>query len=279
MRYGFVIPGGDMATIVEAAVEAERAGWDAFFYWDGIYIESAGPMFDPWVTLAAIAVRTERIHIGAMLTPVPRRRPWKLARETVTLDHLSRGRLILPVGIGALDDGGFGKVGEPTDRKTRAELLDEGLEILTGLWSGQPFSFAGKHYHVDEMTFTPSPVQSPRIPIWVTGIWPREKSMRRVLRYDGLLPGKMTPDGQRTEVKPDDLRAMVDYIAERRTATTPFDIVMEGRTPVDDPTGAAEMVRPWAEAGATWWLDSMWTAPNGPEEILARIRQGPPRVE
>src|SRR5204863_4018588 len=119
---------------------------------------------------------TTRVRIGAVLTPVSRRRPWKLARETVTLDHLSHGRLVLPVGLGALDDGGFGKVGEPTDRKTRAELLDEGLAILTGLWSGQPFSFHGEHYQVEELTFLPPPVQSPRIRIWVVGLWPHERS-------------------------------------------------------------------------------------------------------
>src|SRR5579884_1479444 len=148
MRYGFILPGGDVQTVVELAAEAEAAGWDGVFYWDGISIPSAGPMFDPWVVLAAFALRTTRVRIGAMLTPVSRRRPWKLARETMTVDHLSNGRLILPVGLGALDDEGFGKVGEATDTKTRAERLDEGLEILTGLWSGEPFSFEGKHYRV-----------------------------------------------------------------------------------------------------------------------------------
>src|SRR6185437_8645693 len=132
---------------------------------------------------AAMALRTTRVRLGAIISPLSRRRPWKVARETVSLDNLSDGRLILPVGLGALDDGGFGKVGEPTERKTRAELLDESLAILTGLWSGQPFSFSGKHYHLDEMTFTPPPIQRPRIPIWVVGAWPSERSMRRAIRY------------------------------------------------------------------------------------------------
>src|SRR6266849_4214561 len=200
MQYGFVIPRGDIQSIVALAQEAEVAGWDGVFYWDGICIPGAGEMYDPWVTLAAIAVRTQRVRIGAMLTPVARRRPWKLARETVTVDHLSGGRLVLPVGLGVLDDLGFGGVGEPTDRKTRAELLDEGLAILTGLWSGEPFSFTGKHYTLDEMTFLPPPVQTPRIPIWVAGAWPREKSMARVLRYDGHLPDKIGADGARENV-------------------------------------------------------------------------------
>ena len=152
MQYGFIIPSGDLQTIVELAHEAEAVGWDGVFYWDGIYIESVGPMYDPWIVLAAIAMRTRSVRIGAVLTPLSRRRPWKLARETVTLDHLSNGRLILPVGLGALEDGGFAKVGEATDRKIRAQLLDEGLAILTGLWSGQPFSFHGEHYHMEETT-------------------------------------------------------------------------------------------------------------------------------
>jgi alkanesulfonate monooxygenase SsuD/methylene tetrahydromethanopterin reductase-like flavin-dependent oxidoreductase (luciferase family) len=238
-----------------------------------------GPMYDPWVVMAAIAMRTERVRVGAMLTPLSRRRPWKVARETVTLDHLSKGRLVLPVGLGALDDGGFGKVGEPTDRKTRARLLDEGLAILTGLWSGQPFSFQGEHYRLEEMTFLPPPVQSPRIPIWVAGAWPRPKSMERVLRYDGLLPNKLSPEGAFEEATPDDIRAMAAYVAERRTLTTPFDIVIEGRTPGDDRDRAAAIIGPMAGAGATWWIESMWEAPNAPEDLRARISQGPPRLD
>src|SRR5205085_6141958 len=127
---------------------------------------------------------------------------------------LADGRLILPVGLGALEDGGFGKVGEVTDRRQRAELLDESLEILTGLWSGKPFSFHGQHYHVEEMTFLPPPVQSPRIPIWIVGVWPRMKSMQRVLRYDGLLPAKMNDDWSFAELTPADIQAMKSYSVE-----------------------------------------------------------------
>lgn len=281
MRYGFIIPSGDVHALVDLAHEAEVSGWDGVFYPDCIHIEVAGATgltFDPWTVLAAVAVRTQRVRIGAMLTPVSRRRPWKLARETVTVDHLSNGRLILPVGLGALDDGGFGKVGEPTDRKLRAELLDEGLAILTGLWSGQPFSFHGAHYHVEEMTFLPPPVQMPRIPIWVVGAWPRPRSMERVLRYDGLLPNKLNPDGTMGTVTPADIQAMAAYIAEHRTLTTPFDIVMEGETPGDDHERASAIVQPFAAAGVTWWMEARWTGQNDAEWLRTRIRQGPPRV-
>ncbi|HUS14469.1 MAG TPA: LLM class flavin-dependent oxidoreductase, partial [Chloroflexia bacterium] len=204
MQYGFVIPGGDVRTLPDLAADAEAAGWDGVFIPDCIAIEGAPHPenfgFDPWVVLAAMAMRTERVRLGPMITPVSRRRPWKLARETATVDHLSNGRLILPVGLGALDDSGFGKVGEATDRKTRAALLDEGLAIMAGLWSGKPFEFTGAHYRVEETTFLPPPVQRPRIPVWVVAAWPRPISMHRALRWDGLLPNKMMPDGTMGEV-------------------------------------------------------------------------------
>lgn len=278
MKYGFIIPEGEIHTIIEMAGEAEEAGWDGVFYWDGIAIPSAALMYDPWVVLAGMALRTRRVHIGLVLTPISRRRPWKMARETVSVDHLSHGRLVVPIGLGALDDGGFGKVGEATDRKLRAQLMDEGLEILTGLWSGQPFSFQGKHYHLDEMTFTPPPVQQPRIPIWVAGAWPRVKSMQRVLRYDGLLPNKLDETGAQVKVLPEDIRAMKAYIAEHRTLTTPFDIITEGETPGEQPERAAEIVRPFAEAGATWWMETRWSE-SSLDKVRARIQQGPPRIE
>jgi len=273
MRYGFIIPKGDPLTVADLAHEAEDAGWDGAFYWDGICV-GAMDAYDPWVVMAAMAMRTERVRLGAMLTPPARRRPWKLAREAMTLDHLSGGRLVMPVGLGATDDGGFSKVGEPADRKVRAELLDESLEILAGLWSGEPFSYEGEHYRLEEMTFLPPPVQRPRIPIWVVGAWPSKKSMNRALRYDGLLAYTT-----RGEVTPGDIRAMKDYAKENRTEETPFDIVWEGETPGDDRDRASSIVRPFAEAGATWWMESPWTPPNEPDDLRTRIRQGPPRAD
>lgn len=273
MHYGFIVPKGDPHTVARLAREAEEAGWDGVFYWDGIYM---GEMetYDPWVVMAAMAMQTEHVRLGAMLTPPARRRPWKLARETMTLDRLSGGRLVLPVGLGALDDGGFSKVGEQTDRKVRAQLLDESLEILTGLWSGEPFSYEGEHYRLEEMTFLPTPVQRPRIPIWVVGAWPSKRSMNRALRYDGLLAYTT-----RGEVASEDIRAMKAYVEENRALETPFDIVWEGQTPGDDPGQAASMVIPFAEAGATWWIESPWMPPNEPDDLRRRIEAGPPRVE
>ena len=276
MKYGFVLPYGDARTAAELAHEAEQAGWDGFFVWEPVW------GIDAWVSLTAAAMRTERIRLGTMITPVSRMRPWKLASETATLDNLSNGRVILAVGLGALDSG-FESFGEVIDRKTRAELLDEGLDILTGLWRGQPFNYEGKHYQVRETSFMPPPppVQQPRIPIWAVGAWPRMKSMRRTLRYDGLLPIVMGDDGQFQQTTPGHIREMQAFVEANRTGTTPFDVIMEGVTPGNDPEKAAIIVRPWAEAGATWWIESMWEAPRNEEGLnpfLKRIKQGPPHI-
>lgn len=278
MRYGFIVTSGDPRTVAQLAGEAEEAGWDGVFYWDAICVGDGMEIHDPWVVMAAMAMQTERVLLGAMLTPPARRRPWKLAREAASLDHLSNGRLVLPVGLGALDDGGFGKVGEPTERTVRAEKLDESLEILTGLWSGEPFFFRGEHYTVDEMTFRPPPVQRPRVPIWPVGAWPSRKSMNRALRYDGLLAARVGGSAGTPVLTPEDVRAMRSYAEENRPKGTPFDIVCEGETPGDDPERAASLVRPFAEAGATWWIEAPWSPPNEPENLRRRIAEGPPRV-
>lgn len=244
MRFGFVLPQGDARTAADTAALAEEAGWDGFFGWEPVWGS------DAWVCLTAAAMGTERIRLGTMLTPLSRMRPWTLASETVTLDNLSGGRLILSVGLGALDSG-FAEFGEVTDRRTRAELLDEGLDILTGLWVGQPFSYEGKRYTVRPISFMSldPPVQQPGIPIWVVGAWGRRKSMDRALRYDGLLPHV---SGLRPELVAA-MRAEADSV--RGPDAGPYDIVLEDATPADR-SAAAEQVRPYAQAGATWWLDS-----------------------
>jgi alkanesulfonate monooxygenase SsuD/methylene tetrahydromethanopterin reductase-like flavin-dependent oxidoreductase (luciferase family) len=289
MKYGVTLPNigasSDPRVVTDLAVEVEQSGWDGVFVWDAIYVaETQQPggsaACDPWVVMAAIAARTNRIRIGPMVTPLSRRRPWKVARETVSLDLLSGGRLILPVGLGATDDGGFARVGEALDRKVRAERLDEALQILDGLWSGEPFAFEGTHFQVQEMTFLPPPAQRPRIPVWVVGAWNRPKSMRRALGWDGILPAKMADDGSFGDMTPADIQDMKAYIAEHRSQTGPFDIVMEGDTPGNDPDRAKAIVSPLAEAGVTWWLESVWATPEstgGVEGMRARIRQGPPR--
>ena len=273
MKFGFVLPHGDARTAADFASAAETAGWDGFFVWEPVW------GVDAWVSLTAAAMLTSRIRLGTMLSPLSRMRPWKLASETAAIDRLSGGRVILSVGLGAPDTG-FEAFGEETDRKTRAELLDEGLDVLTGLWKGQPFTYDGKHYHIQETHFQPPPppVQTPRIPIWVVGAWPHPKSMRRAARYDGLLPVKMSSQGTFEKVTPDDLRDMDARIRAHRSQSTPFDLVVEGQTPGDDPQKSAGKMGLWAAAGATWWIEASWEAPDL-ETVLTRIKQGPPRDE
>ncbi|HEY3291495.1 MAG TPA: LLM class flavin-dependent oxidoreductase [Anaerolineae bacterium] len=273
MKYGFVLPTGDARTAADFASEAERAGWDGFFVWEPVW------GVDAWISLTAAAMRTERIRLGTMISPLSRMRPWKLASEAATLDNLTGGRVILSVGLGAVDTG-FKEFGEVTDRKTRAELLDESLDIITGLWRGQPFNYSGKHYTVRETTFMPppQPVHKPRIPIWVVGAWPRPVSMLRALRYDGLLPAVMQADSTVRMGPPtfEELRQMTAYVKDSRPSDKgPFDFVIEGRTPGDDPSSAALITRNWEDAGATWWIEASWTTP-GLAPVLERIKQGPP---
>lgn len=276
MKFGFVITTGNVHVVGELAHEAEQSGWDGAFYWDAIAVGDGMPIYDPWVVLAVMGMRTERIRIGLMLTPPARRRPWKLARETTTIDLLTNGRLILPLGLGAIDDAGFGNVGEPTARATRAELLDESIDILNGLWTGKPFHYEGKHYQIKELTFQPTPVQTPRIPIWVPAVWNRRKSVARAMRVDGMLPVFADEKGRHRTEAADDIAAVRAYVEQHRVETTPFDIIVEGVTPGDDPGAAAAIVGPRAAAGATWWIESRWE--DGPDDLRRRLRQGPPSI-
>jgi alkanesulfonate monooxygenase SsuD/methylene tetrahydromethanopterin reductase-like flavin-dependent oxidoreductase (luciferase family) len=280
MQYGIIISVNEVRKLVELACEAEAAGWDGVFIADAIGIEvkefPAAPWFDPWIALAAMAERTERVRLGPLITPPSRRRPWKLAREVATLDHLSSGRVILSLGLGAAEhDGGFYKVGEAMELKTRAQLLDESLAIIDGLWSGETFSYDGEHYHVDAMTQLPPPVQQPRVPIWVVGVWPKEKSMRRAIAWDGIIPQRYGASPAEARMQPDDVRALKAYVDEHRQATTPFDILTSGSTAGKSRKRAVEIVRPFIEAGATWWLEEDWMASEA--KVRARIQQGPPK--
>lgn len=159
--------------MAELAAEAEQAGWDGIFLEDYIVYQgrTGTRAYDPWVTMAAMAVATSRVRIGTSVTPLPRRRPWKLASEAVTLDHLSGGRFVLGVGSGDVSDQGFGATGETADAAIRSQRLDEGLEIVTRLWAGETVTFHGRHYQVDGLALSPRPVQVPRIPVWVGGDW------------------------------------------------------------------------------------------------------------
>jgi len=275
MRYGVSIPNiGDLDVLLELGSEAEAAEWDGFFLWDHIRFMRDVPVsvFDPWVALAAIAERTERIRLGPLVTPVARRRPWKLARETVTLDHLSHGRLILGVGLGFPPDAEFELLGEDPDDRVRAARLDEGLEVLTRLWSGEIVDFEGEHYHVRETQFLPTPLQRPRIPIWVAGAWPNRAPFRRAARWDGVDPLRLGADGEMLPMEVDQYPAMLDYLSRHRADDGPFDVIATGVA-----NGDREVVAPFEDVGATWWIESDEGYPGWQERMLDRIREGPPR--
>jgi alkanesulfonate monooxygenase SsuD/methylene tetrahydromethanopterin reductase-like flavin-dependent oxidoreductase (luciferase family) len=280
MQYGLYFPNfgkfGDPHVMVQIAVTAERAGWDGVFPWDHIQVGHwAGPVMDPWVAMAAMAAATDRIRLGPMVTPLPRRRPAKLARETVTLDHLSQGRVILGVGIGWPPDVDFGNFGDAADNRVRGEQLDEGLDLLAALWSGEIVNHQGTHYTAIDAKFLPTPVQKPRIPIWVGGMWPRKPAFRRAARWDGVYPiaiGDSTDDY--VAMTPEMLSDIVEYVRSHRETDAPFDVAVNGSSFPGTESGAPS---DFADAGATWWIENVGWPPDVPlEGWLEFIAEGPP---
>jgi alkanesulfonate monooxygenase SsuD/methylene tetrahydromethanopterin reductase-like flavin-dependent oxidoreductase (luciferase family) len=254
------------AMVASLAAEAEEALWDGVFVWDKLrWPEPVRDVADPWVTLAAIATATESVRIGPMVTPLARRRPVKVARETATLDRLSGGRLTLGVGLGSDRFGSeYTMTGEELDERRRARMLDESLEILQAAWSGEPVHHRGEHYTVDGMRFMPRPVQRPGVPIWVAGSYGKPRPLRRAARYQGFVPVDLE--------HPDQLSEMVaDLTALRReagtAATEPYDIV--AALPVgNDP-------EPYRAAGATWWLAEFPAEALTIDLVRAVIGEGP----
>jgi alkanesulfonate monooxygenase SsuD/methylene tetrahydromethanopterin reductase-like flavin-dependent oxidoreductase (luciferase family) len=246
MRQALFIPNFgtfcDPSLVADLAARAEAAGWDGFFLWDHVVHRNGDePTVDPWITLAAVAIRTSQIRIGPMITPIPRRRPWNVARQAATLDHLSNGRVVLGVGLGTWGTPEFSGFSEQEDRVERAAMLDEGLEVIEELWTGEVVHHSGPHYRVDGVRFLPVPVQRP-IPIWVAGEWPNRRPMRRAARFQGVFPIRLPGPGALAEV---------------------FAIVGEGKDVAVE--GGEYPVSAWEEAGATW--------------VLRTIRSGEPRSQ
>lgn len=261
--------------LADLAVLAEEAGWDGFFVQDGLLNADSEALVDPWIALCAIALRTERLLIGALMTPLAAYRPWQVARQTVSLDHLSQGRLIFGAGLG-FQAHDFVAVGEDADPRRRAEKLDEGLEILRKLWSGEAFSFQGTHYQMTEVQLLPKPLQSPRIPVWIAGVWPNHKPFRRAAGFDGIYIASQKANGE--TLTPNALQEALAYIKIQREPTSPFDVVFAGETPADFKQGA-KTVQPYREAGVTWWLEGIWAERGSVQDMRERIRQGPPRSQ
>lgn len=273
MRHAVFLPVfGELAeprVVADLAAEAEARGWDGVFVWDHmLYRAPVTDVADPWVTLAAMACATSRVRIGPMVTPLPRRRPQKLARETVSVDRLSGGRLVLGAGLGGDPGRELTALGEETDPVERGRLLDEGLDLLVRLWSGEQVTHEGPRYQADGVRFRPVPAQVPRIPVWLAAVHPHRRPLRRAARFDGLFPIGL--EG------PEQLREVLDVVAAERTGLAtpsdgpqaPFDVAVQG-TADESPAG-------WEPAGATWWLVRFDPCTVTAAEVRDVIAAGPP---
>jgi len=261
--------------LAELAHEAEGEGWDGIFIWD--HIGQPNAAVDPWVALAAMAMKTKRVKLGPIVTPVARRRPWKLARETVAIDQLTNGRLILGVGLGWSPQE-FEVFGEESDPRIRAEKWDEGLDVLVGLWRGEPFSYDGKHYRVRDACFLPRPVQSPRIPIWACGAWSHKKApFRRAARWDGVV--SILDPGESRPISPAEVNDIKAYIEGHRAGNDLFDIVVILWSQGGHTQKEIQETARYEEAGATWWLEDLSTERfSSLENVRERLHKGPPGI-
>jgi alkanesulfonate monooxygenase SsuD/methylene tetrahydromethanopterin reductase-like flavin-dependent oxidoreductase (luciferase family) len=264
VRYGICLANigtySDPSVGVGVAEVAEASGWDGVFIWDHLAFVWGPPAADPWITLAAVASATSRVRLGTAVTPVARRRPHVLAHQVATLDVLSGGRVIFGAGLGG-SKSEFGKFGEPTDDKVRAAMLDEGLDVMRALWSGEEVTHRGAHYTVDGVTLGARPLQE-RLPVWIGGN--RPPSLRRAARWDGWLADSSDPTGM--TLSPDDVARSIERIGREDG----FDVAVLGQMDRGDPAA-------YARAGATWWLENLHDRRGTHDEVLALVGAGPPR--
>jgi alkanesulfonate monooxygenase SsuD/methylene tetrahydromethanopterin reductase-like flavin-dependent oxidoreductase (luciferase family) len=261
-------PFADVRLLCRAATEAETAGWDGFFIQE--VFSGPEPVVDPRIALGAVAMATQTIQLGAFLTPLPRRLPWEVARQAATIDHLSNGRLIFGAGLGN-NDGEFAAIGRDTDRRLRADQLDEGLQILDRLWRGEPVKFSGQHHRVDGLQLLPTPLQNPRIPVWVAAGWPARRPLRRAALWDGVYLMTNNQDTNQP-VSPADVSDATTYLRAHRTpGHRPVEVAVNGLARSKQDPIVAQM----ASAGATWWVEYG----DEPDKYRTRIRGGPPRPQ
>jgi alkanesulfonate monooxygenase SsuD/methylene tetrahydromethanopterin reductase-like flavin-dependent oxidoreductase (luciferase family) len=275
MRVGFVCTGGPALDQVRIAEAVEEHGWDGFFTWDALSIAGMDT-WDPWGLLAAVAVRTSRIRLGAIVFAPARHEPATFARQVQTVDHLSGGRLVLPVGLGVSDDVAYSGLGRAVDVRERAERLDDALAILDAASAGGPVTHHGARHVTTDLTLAPGTVQRPRVPVWVVGAWPSPRSMARAARWDGWVVQRLR---SQDPVEPDLVREGLAAVTELRAAEGlggPFDVVVSERLP-DEPGAAVERAAAFAEAGVTWLIHADWSADVTVGQQLERVRQGPPR--
>ncbi|MDT0343989.1 LLM class flavin-dependent oxidoreductase [Streptomyces litchfieldiae] len=280
-RYGLLLPNAgtyaDPRLLVGLARTAEDSGWDGVFLWDHLMLHRhlRLPVADTWTAVTAILASTRRIICGPLVTPLAARQPWKVARETATLDQLSGGRVVLGVGLGASGELDFAAYGDDPDLAGRAARTDEALALLDRLWSGEEVSHTGLRYRLDRVTHLPTPQRS-RVPVWVAATWPARAPgpLRRALRRDGIVPMVTDARGGLRGPDPGELAALLPP-ADRRPAH--WTVAVPGRTPPDDPTAARETVERHLDAGATWWLESFDPWSRDPAHAWSWARQGPPR--
>ncbi|MBT8211798.1 MAG: LLM class flavin-dependent oxidoreductase [Acidimicrobiia bacterium] len=281
MKFAVDIPNfgrwADPSVAAEFAAAIERAGWDGISLWDHIYVWKGNEVGDPWVTMAAMAAATEKLRLMMLVTPMPRRRPWVVARQAVSMDMLSGGRFTFGVGIGYPPGPEFAVFGDETNAVKRGDMLDESLDIITGLWSGEEFKYSGDHYKLKKVQFLPKPVQEPRIPIWVAGMWPNKKPFRRAARYDGLAPIAVDENGGFVTVTPEMAEEMIAYVHEHRDSDDEFDVTIIGGAP-EAPGERSELMARYQAAGVTWFR--FGADPEGGEEgvdsWIEAVLQGPP---
>jgi alkanesulfonate monooxygenase SsuD/methylene tetrahydromethanopterin reductase-like flavin-dependent oxidoreductase (luciferase family) len=273
MHYGIeVVTLGDYAdpkNVLRLALAAEEAGWEGLFVWDHLGFAWGAPSGDPWVILSATAACTKRLKLVSSVTPLPRRRIQILAQTLVSLDLLSEGRLIFGAGLGGAPEE-FTAFGEPSDTRERAEMLDEGLNLLDLLLRGEQVTHDGTHFHLDHVKLVPLPVQKPRIPVWIGGESP--PALRRASRWDGWIIASLGMEGEVVKT-PDQLASQIRVIREHRLSPAPFDVAITGYT---NPT-ENRLVLEYADAGVTWWVESLNGMRGSPEEMLLRVKAGPPK--
>ncbi len=278
MKFAIDVPNygafGDPRLLVDLAVAAEAAGWDGFFIWDHLIAGRRIPVTDPWMVMAALAVRTQHLRFGPMVSAPARRRVTKLARETVALDHLSGGRLVLGVGLGSNDRSEFEALGDEGDRRRRGQVLDESLEVLARLWSGEACDFQGDHLRIATPPFLPVPVQRPRIPVWVAGLWPNRKPMRRAAAWDGAFPiGRGGDLSQQLSVA--DMADAIAYVNRERTSGDAIDIIHAGLLS-GDRAADADLLCQYADIGVSWWLEHIYPERMPVVRLQRLIDAGPP---
>ncbi|HET6507976.1 MAG TPA: LLM class flavin-dependent oxidoreductase [Baekduia sp.] len=272
---------GDPRALVRLGELAERSGWDGVFVWDNLAVrdgQAPYPVADPWAVMAALAVTTRSVRLGVMVTVLPRRLPAEVARQSVTVDVLSGGRLIFGAGLGSHAEDEFACFGQDPDPVVRGEKLDEALDVLVGLWTGERCTVQGRWFTVRDQTFLPTSPQQPRMPVWIAGRWPSRRPFRRAARWDGVFPA-YGAYGTATAMPPEVLAEIVAFVRRHRDpALGPVDVVLEGETAGTDPVREAERIQRYREAGLTWWVEKLGWFRGDLDLVERRIAAGPPRT-